>query len=343
MPFYLLFISMNAAFFTDLFQSFSQLRVLVVGDVMLDNYWWGEVERISPEAPVPVVRLRRRESRLGGAANVALNLKALGAGVKMATVVGDDGEGHVLTRLLADAGVDTELVQQSQHRPTTTKARVMGHTQQMLRIDEETTEDLTTEEEHPFIDAVLRYLQREKPDMVIFEDYNKGVLKENVIHRILGHCDVLNIPTAVDPKKKNFLSYKGVTIFKPNLKEVREGLNVSLDRVDEAGLRLAHQKLKAALGHQITFLTLSEKGVFAQQGDAVVQIPSHLRSIADVSGAGDTVIATAALVFAATKDVALMAALSNLAGGLVCEEVGVVPVNKERLLAEAIRLISPKD
>lgn len=334
---------MNAAFFTDLFQSFSQLRVLVVGDVMLDNYWWGEVERISPEAPVPVVRLRRRESRLGGAANVALNLKALGAGVKMATVVGDDGEGHVLTRLLADAGVDTELVQQSQHRPTTTKARVMGHTQQMLRIDEETTEDLTTEEEHPFIDAVLRYLQREKPDMVIFEDYNKGVLKENVIHRILGHCDVLNIPTAVDPKKKNFLSYKGVTIFKPNLKEVREGLNVSLDRVDEAGLRLAHQKLKAALGHQITFLTLSEKGVFAQQGDAVVQIPSHLRSIADVSGAGDTVIATAALVFAATKDVALMAALSNLAGGLVCEEVGVVPVNKERLLAEAIRLISPKD
>lgn len=334
---------MNAAFFTDLFQSFSQLRVLVVGDVMLDNYWWGEVERISPEAPVPVVRLRRRESRLGGAANVALNLKALGAGVKMATVVGDDGEGHVLTRLLADAGVDTELVQQSRHRPTTTKARVMGHTQQMLRIDEETTEDLTTEEEHPFIDAVLRYLQREKPDMVIFEDYNKGVLKENVIHRILGHCDVLNIPTAVDPKKKNFLSYKGVTIFKPNLKEVREGLNVSLDRVDEAGLRLAHQKLKAALGHQITFLTLSEKGVFAQQGDAVVQIPSHLRSIADVSGAGDTVIATAALVFAATKDVALMAALSNLAGGLVCEEVGVVPVNKERLLAEAIRLISPKD
>ncbi len=331
---------MNAAFFTELFQSFQQLHVLVVGDVMLDNYWWGEVERISPEAPVPVVRLRRRESRLGGAANVALNLKALGANVQMATVVGEDAEGLMLRKLLADAGIDTRLVQHSAHRPTTTKARVMGHTQQMLRIDEETTEDLTTAEEHPFIDAVLRYLQREKPQMVIFEDYNKGVLKENVIHRIIGHCQVLNIPTAVDPKKKNFLAYKGVTIFKPNLKEVREGLNMPVERVEEAALRAVHQRLQAALGHEITFLTLSEKGVFAQKEETVVQLPSHRRTIADVSGAGDTVIATAALVYAATQDFSLMAALSNLAGGLVCEEVGVVPVNKDRLLSEAVRVMT---
>ncbi len=330
---------MNTAFLTDLFQSFDQMRILVVGDVMLDNYWWGAVERISPEAPVPVVRLHRRESRLGGAANVALNLRALGAGVTMATVVGEDAEGLMLTKLLDDAGVDTRLVQQSKERPTTTKARVMGHTQQMLRIDEETTEDLSTAEEHPFIDAVLRYLQREKPHMVIFEDYNKGVLKENVIHRIIGHCQVLQIPTAVDPKKKNFLAYKGVTIFKPNLKEVREGLNITIEPVAEKSLRSVHQKLTEALGHQITFLTLSEKGVFAQQGEDVVQIPSHIRNIADVSGAGDTVIATAALVYAATTDFALMAAVSNLAGGLVCEEVGVVPVNKERLLSEAIRAL----
>lgn len=330
---------MTSAFFTDLFSSFSDLRVLVVGDVMLDNYWWGEVERISPEAPVPVVRLRRRESRLGGAANVALNLKALGAAVHMATVVGEDADGLLLQKLLSDAGVDTSLVQFSAHRPTTTKARVMGHTQQMLRIDEETTEDLTTAEEHPFIDAVLRYLQREKPHMVIFEDYNKGVLKENVIHRMIGHCKVLGIPTAVDPKKKNFLSYKDVTIFKPNLKEVREGLGLPVEKVDEAALRTVHQKLQEALNHEITFLTLSEKGVFAQKESDVVQIPSHLRNIADVSGAGDTVIATAALVYAATSDVSLMAAISNLAGGLVCEEVGVVPVNKERLLGEVVRVL----
>lgn len=330
---------MTSAFFTDLFSSFSDLRVLVVGDVMLDNYWWGEVERISPEAPVPVVRLRRRESRLGGAANVALNLKALGAAVHMATVVGEDADGLLLQKLLVDAGVDTSLIHASAHRPTTTKARVMGHTQQMLRIDEETTEDLTTAEEHPFIDAVLRYLQREKPHMVIFEDYNKGVLKENVIHRMIGHCKVLGIPTAVDPKKKNFLSYKDVTIFKPNLKEVREGLGLPVEKVDEAALRTVHQKLREALGHEITFLTLSEKGVFAQKESDVVQIPSHLRNIADVSGAGDTVIATAALVYAATSDVSLMAAISNLAGGLVCEEVGVVPVNKERLLGEVVRVL----
>lgn len=322
-----------------LFASFENLRVLVVGDVMLDNYWWGEVERISPEAPVPVVQLRRRESRLGGAANVALNLRALGAGVEMATVIGEDAEGVVLKSLLEKAGVGTNLVQQSAHRPTTTKARVMGHTQQMLRIDEETTDDLSTEEEHPFIDAVLRYLQREKPQMVLFEDYNKGVLKENVIHRIIGHCKVLNIPTAVDPKKKNFLSYKGVTLFKPNLKEVREGLHLPLEKPDTAALAEVHQKLHEALGHEITFLTLSERGVYAQKGEETVQIPSHLRHIADVSGAGDTVIATAALVYAATGDVRLMAELSNLAGGLVCEEVGVVPINKTRLLEEAERVL----
>ncbi len=322
-----------------LFASFETLRVLVVGDVMLDNYWWGEVERISPEAPVPVVQLKRRESRLGGAANVALNLRALGAGVEIATVIGEDAEGVVLKNLLEKAGVGTSLVQTSIHRPTTTKARVMGHTQQMLRIDEETTDDLSTEEEHPFIDAVLRYLQREKPQMVLFEDYNKGVLKENVIHRIIGHCKVLNIPTAVDPKKQNFLSYKGVTLFKPNLKEVREGLHLPLEKPDATALHEVHQKLHEALGHEITFLTLSERGVYAQQGENVVQIPSHLRHIADVSGAGDTVIATAALVYAATRDLRLMTEISNLAGGLVCEEVGVVPISKVRLLEEAERVL----
>jgi rfaE bifunctional protein kinase chain/domain len=331
---------MDAASLQDLFDSFAQLRILVVGDVMLDNYWWGEVERISPEAPVPVVRLKRRESRLGGAANVALNLRSLGAQVEMATVIGADSEGQTLKQLLEASGIGTALVQPSTHRPTTTKARVMGHTQQMLRIDEEITEDLNTEEEHPFIDAVMRYLQREKPQMVIFEDYNKGVLKENVIDRLLGHCQLLHIPTAVDPKKKNFLAYKGVTIFKPNLKEVREGLQLPIDQVTAESLQDVHQKLAEVLQHRITFLTLSEKGVYAQDGTTTVQIPSHLRHIADVSGAGDTVIATAALTYAATQDMALMAALSNLAGGLVCEEVGVVPINKKRLLEEAIRVLS---
>lgn len=331
---------MTAEEITQLFDAIARLHVVVIGDVMLDNYWWGEVERISPEAPVPVVSLQRRESRLGGAANVALNCLALGAKTSLASVIGDDGDGHTLLAIAQEAGMDTGLIQQSKTRPTTTKTRVMGHRQQMLRIDSEVTHDLTTEEEHPFIDAVLKFLQREKPQVVILEDYNKGVLKENVIHRVMQHCRALGIITAVDPKRKNFLSYHSVSIFKPNLKEVREGLGLLLDTIDKPALDAVHAQLREKLHHNLsTFITLSERGVYYNDGQVSEIIPSHLRSIADVSGAGDTVIATAALVYAATGgDTQAMAQLSNLAGGLVCEEVGVVPVNRERLMEEAMRL-----
>lgn len=319
-----------------LFADMSSLHVAIIGDVMLDNYWWGEVERISPEAPVPVVALRRRESRLGGAANVALNCRALGAQVSLCTVIGQDAEGDMLMRLAAEAGVGMEACLRSASRATTTKTRVIARHQQMLRLDDELADDLSTEEEHPFIDLVLRFLQREKPQVMIFEDYNKGVLKENVIERVTAHCRKLGIITAVDPKQRNFLSYHHVDIFKPNLKEVREGLHLPMERVTTEALGEAHSRLHAALAHGITFITLSEHGVFAQQGDQPgFIIPSHLRNIADVSGAGDTVIATAAMVYALSRDVGLMAGISNIAGGLVCEEVGVVPVSKQRLLAES--------
>ncbi len=313
----------------------NSLHVLVVGDVMLDNYWWGSVERISPEAPVPVVAINKRESRLGGAANVAVNCRALGAAVSLASVVGTDKEGDTLIQLANEAGIDTSLIMQSPQRPTTTKVRVLARNQQMLRLDEETTDDLYLEEEHPFIDMVLRFIQRVKPNVVIFEDYNKGVLKENVINRISAHCREIGIITAVDPKKKNFLAYKGVTIFKPNLKEVKEGLNLPLEKTDLAELNDVHAKLHEVLQHQVTFITLSEKGVFYASDASAAVIPSHIRNIADVSGAGDTVIATAALIYALTGDTNLMAEISNLSGGLVCEEVGVVSINKDKLMAES--------
>ena len=182
---------------------------------------------------------------------------------------------------------------------------------------------------------VLKYLQRMKPQVVIFEDYNKGLLKENVIQRITAHCREIGIITAVDPKKKNFLAYKNVTIFKPNLKEVREGLKNSLEKTDEHALNEVHHTLNEELHHDITFITLSEKGVFYNNGFSSAIIPSHIRNIADVSGAGDTVIATAALVYAITKDAAVMAEISNLAGGLVCEDVGVVSIKKDKLLIES--------
>ncbi len=326
---------MNKTELKKIFDDMSSVHVVVVGDVMLDNYWWGNVDRISPEAPVPIVALSRRESRLGGAANVALNCRALGAKVTLASVIGDDSEGANLIKLATEAGIDGSLIMQSWRRPTTTKVRILSRNQQMLRLDDEITDELYADEEHPFIDSILKYLQIAKPQVLIFEDYNKGVLKENVIRLITAHCKEIGIITVVDPKKRNFLAYKNVTIFKPNLKEVREGLHMEISEVNEKELDSAHSKLNEALHHDITFITLSEKGVFYNNGFSSAILPSHIRNIADVSGAGDTVVATAALVYAITKDVALMADISNLAGGLVCEEVGVVSIKKDKLNKEA--------
>ena len=326
---------MNKTELKKIFDDMDGVHVVVVGDVMLDNYWWGHVERISPEAPVPIVALNRRESRLGGAANVALNCRALGAKVTLASVVGDDSEGGTLIKLANEAGIDSSLIMQSWRRPTTTKVRVLSRNQQMLRLDDEVTDELYADEEHPFIDMVLKFLQKVKPQVLIFEDYNKGVLKENVIRLITAHCKEIGIITVVDPKKRNFLAYKNVTIFKPNLKEVREGLNMDVADVSEKEMDKVHRKLNETLHHDITFVTLSEKGVFYNNGFSSAILPSHIRNIADVSGAGDTVVATAALVYSITKDVALMAEISNLAGGLVCEEAGVVALKKDKLLREA--------
>lgn len=330
---------MDKELLDDLFKRLESLHVVVVGDVMLDCYWWGDVERISPESPVPVVTVRRREQRLGGAANVALNCSALGAKVTLAGVVGTDKAGEDLAELAAKAGIGTSLLLASKQRPTTTKTRVISRNQQMLRVDEEVSDELFVEEEHVFIDKVLRYLQIEKPQVLIFEDYNKGVLKENVIQRIIAHCRELGIVTAVDPKLKNFLAYKGVSLFKPNLKEVREGLHISLSKTDQPSLDAVHADLRQALKHDITLITLSDKGVYYSSETSGI-VPAHIRNIADVSGAGDTVISVASLFYTLGKDVHFMAQAANLAGGLVCEEVGVVPINKERLYEECKALLS---
>jgi rfaE bifunctional protein kinase chain/domain len=322
----------------NILEAFSKLHIVVVGDVMLDNYRWGEVERISPEAPVPVVAIHKSECRLGGAANVALNCKSLGARVTMASVVGNDEDGKTLLRLLDEQGIQRELVQQSPDRITTTKTRILSRNQQMVRLDSEMKEELNIRDEHGFIDATLRFLQIQKPDILIFEDYNKGVLKENVIEKIIRHCKSLGIMVAVDPKLNHFLSYKGVDIFKPNLKEVREGLHLSLQQIDETQMDEVHDLLYQHLHHQISFVTLSEKGVYFNNGKEGKIIPSHRRNIADVSGAGDTVIAVAAMVYAITKDAHKMAEWSNIAGGLVCEEVGVAPIDKEKFVKEISKL-----
>jgi len=324
---------------TKLFSEFEGMKAGVIGDIMLDTYWWGHVERISPEAPVPVVSLDKREYRIGGAGNVALNLAGLGAKVATFSVLGADEEGRNLRKLLENDHIDTGYLLTSEDRITTSKARIMGRNQQMMRLDSETTRDLLPKEEDQLLAAVARYLETEKPQVMVFEDYNKGVLTPRVISEAIELCRRNEVVTAVDPKRKNFFLYKGVTIFKPNLKEVKEGLNLLLEDIRLPALQDIHAQLAEKLHHLVSFITLSEKGVFYQAPGQSAIVDSHLRNIADVSGAGDTVIAVASLVYAVTKDIHLMAEVANIAGGLVCEEVGTVAIDKDKLLHECQLLL----
>ena len=323
----------------DLFKSFSTTKIGVIGDIMLDTYWWGSVDRISPEAPVPIVSLQRKEIRVGGAANVALNLGSLGAPTTIFAIVGKDSEGSDLLQLLNHQGIHTNYIISSDTRVTTNKVRVMGRHQQMMRLDHEHTEDITTKEEDLLLANFIEYVNKEKPSLIILEDYNKGVLTERVITTIIQYCITKGIPTAVDPKQKNFLAYKGCTIFKPNLKEVKEGLKIQIDGIDEQSLQKVHTSLQENLKHNISFITLSEHGVFYANDNQYQLIPTHIRNIADVSGAGDTVIAVASLVYAATHQMGLAAEISNIAGGMVCEIVGTAPINKNELETEVKKLL----
>ena len=326
--------------FDQLFADFSNIKAGVIGDVMLDIYWWGHVDRISPEAPVPVVALDKKEHRIGGAGNVALNLAALGSQVAILSVMGDDENGHTLTHLFNEHHINTNWVAKQYSRITTAKTRIISRNQQMMRLDAEITRDLSADDENALLEKVHQYITTEKPQVIIFEDYNKGVLTERVIKEVTAMCKQHGVITTVDPKRKNFFSYQGVDIFKPNLKEVKDGLNLLIDDVNLVTLSDIHKQLQKKLQHAISFITLSEKGVFYQQSSEAKIIPSHLRNIADVSGAGDTVIAVASLIYAATKRIDLMAEVANIAGGLVCEEVGTAAVNKERLLHECKLLLS---
>jgi len=325
--------------FDQLFDTFGNTRVAVIGDVMLDTYWWGKVDRISPEAPVPVVAVSKKEQRIGGAANVALNLRSLGARVSMLSVTGKDEDGKLLKTLLDEQGIDTRYLVASSERITTNKIRIISRNQHMMRLDAEQTSDLGKVDEEELLAAVEKYLHEEQPAVVILEDYNKGVFTPTSIEKIIALCKSRDIIVTVDPKRNNFFAYKGVDIFKPNLKEAKEGLHVLAGDVDLPSMKYLHQLLSAELEHKISLITLSEKGIFYQQDETARLIPTHVRNIADVSGAGDTVIAVASLVYAATGDADLAAEMANVAGGLVCEEVGTVAIDKQKLLDECKTLL----
>jgi len=322
--------------FDEIFESFNDLNVLVVGDVMLDSYVWGTVTRISPEAPVPVVNVRKREKRLGGAGNVALNLKALGAKVTLCAVVGEDAQDSGLWQLLKQHNIEGEGIITSAERFTTVKERVLAGSQHIVRVDSEIDTPLNAHD----TDRLLEKMNTLIPmaDVIVFEDYDKGVITPTLITQIIRQAEKYGIPTVVDPKKRNFLAYQGVTLFKPNLKELREGIKAEITAGSIEELRQAVHQLKEAVNIQMAFITLSENGVYITDFTSEYHLPAHVRKIADVSGAGDTVVSIAALCIVTGLPMQYIAGIANLGGGLVCEHLGVVSVDKAQLLAETKKI-----
>jgi rfaE bifunctional protein kinase chain/domain len=324
------------------FDAFNNLRVLIIGDVMIDSYLWGKVNRISPEAPVPVVSITKKERRLGGAANVALNVQAMGATPILCSVIGVDKEGTRFLELMQKQKLSTKGILKSRSRITTVKTRVIGNNHQMIRVDEEIDHDITETETEQFLNLITYLMKHERIDVIIFEDYDKGLITPPLIQKVVSEAKKLKIPTVVDPKKKHFNDYKGVSLFKPNLKELKEGLKWEFDSTNVKEIQKAVEMLRSKMKIDTALITLSELGIYISSKKTKKIIPAHIRNIADVSGAGDTVTGVASLCLALKLHPEWIAILSNLAGGLVCEEVGVVPVDKEHLREEALALTGKK-
>ena len=330
---------MNVNQVNSFFDSLKDLTVLVIGDVMIDAYLWGKVERISPEAPVPIVHVQHKENRLGGAANVALNIQSMGAKAIMCSVIGNDFHGKSFQTICNETGFSLDGVVMSSERTTTVKTRVISAGHHIVRIDEEQTSSLSLTDENLLIQRIDQILKSQQIDAIVFEDYNKGVLTQNVIKRISEFAIEKNIPVAVDPKLQHFFEYTNCTLFKPNLKELKEGLQRNFAASDEVEIKKALKDLREQLNAKWVLVTRSEYGVLGFDGLHYTGHDAHKRKIVDVSGAGDTVIAVATLAVAAKWELTDVAYVSNLAGGLVCEKVGVVPIMPDDLKDELIKLL----
>ena len=296
-------------------------RILVVGDVMLDRYWFGDVDRISPEAPVPVLRITREQERLGGAANVALNVKTLGGNVTLLSVVGNDEPSNRLAKLLSDYGISAALAKD--HRvQTIVKLRLISHSQQLMRVDFEKMPN------HEILSKMLSDFEHQMPrhDVVLFSDYGKGCLAE--ISHMIEMARKFKKLVLVDPKGTDFLRYFGATVLKPNLAEMRQIVGAWQDEVE---LERKAEDLRSNLGLQALLLTRSEEGMSLFQADGVQHLKSQVREVADVTGAGDTVIATLALMLACGLSMIRSMEIANRAGGLVVSKFGTSTVTYEEL------------
>jgi len=313
---------------------FKNKKILIIGDIMLDSYFFGNVERISPEAPVPIVDIINKENKLGGAANVASNIKNLGGTPILCSVIGKDQNGEILLSLLKEQDILINYIYQSKNRITTNKTRIIGNNHQILRIDEEIKEDLK-EDSDKFISLVISAIASEKVDCILFQDYDKGVLNKNIINIIIEKANLLNTSILVDPKKKNFNYYKNIELFKPNFKEFKESINLNISDKNELlkkGSIILHNR-----GINIIFITLSENGIFIsyKKEKKIISkiVPTTSRNIVDPSGCGDSVISVVSMLIN-DIDIEEITKISNLAGGIACEKVGVVSIDKNRLLKE---------
>ncbi len=317
-------------------KSLDACNILVIGDVIIDHYLVGKVERISPEAPVPVVLHEEERYCLGGAANVALNIKAMGATPHLLTVVGQDNGYQQLTHLLEQSNIHQYHLFTDTSRRTTLKTRIMARQQQLLRYDYEDTHALTPQLETQILARVQMLFSEASMDALVLQDYNKGLLSVSLIEGLIQLAKKQGVTVLADPKKNNFLAYKGVDWFKPNLREINEGLNLAIEEKAPSLTALAQavERLQQHLGNSHTVVTLGAKGLYAAAPEASQWVPTKERAIADVCGAGDTVISVLAAGIAAQLPWATILKLANIAGGQVCERVGVVAVNRNDLLEE---------
>ncbi|NLK56714.1 MAG: D-glycero-beta-D-manno-heptose-7-phosphate kinase [Bacteroidales bacterium] len=318
-------------------------KILIIGDIMLDVYIQGQVHRISPEAPVPIVNITDTKTCLGGAANVAFNIQAMGATPILCGIIGNDIKGREFIQTIEAHNMPTQGIATIDNRQTTTKTRVIGNKVQLLRIDEETDQILSLEDSEKLYEHIKNLLLKEEINAIIFEDYDKGVITPLLIDKITQLAIEKSIPITVDPKKRNFLNYKNVTIFKPNLSELKNGLDIDKNDVDIESLNNKIKQFKKENQIDIVMTTMSDKGImiaYNKKSEHTYDwIPAHFRSIADVSGAGDTVISIATLALIYGFSPTLIAELSNIAGGLVCESIGVVPIDKNRFFEECLSIL----
>jgi len=315
---------------------FKSKNILIIGDVMLDSYLWGDVNRISPEAPVPVISSLKKEYRLGGAANVALNIKSLGANPVLCGIIGKDNNGAKFCERLKVQNISNIGIIISNQRETTSKTRIISDNQHLIRIDEENNELIHPELEQEFLNKILGIMEGKIFDAVVFEDYDKGAITLKLINEIVDFCNKNNIPVLVDPKKRNFHNYKNVTLFKPNLIELSEGLKCEIDKMDIKGIEEATKLLREKIQSENILVTLSDQGIFIGNKKHGKHILSEIMNITDVSGAGDTVLAVATLCLATGAKDIYLAEISNIAGGFVCGKVGVVPITNDELLNECL-------